>query len=35
MADSGDVAVSLPPRTILYSQAVEAGSDLMLVKNFR
>jgi eukaryotic-like serine/threonine-protein kinase len=35
VADIGDVAVSPDGRTILYSQYDEAGSDLMLVENFR
>src|SRR4029450_5687731 len=35
MTESGDVAISPDGRTVLYSQADEAGSDLMLVENFQ
>ena len=35
LADAGSVAVSPDGWTVLYSQADEAGSDLMLVENFR
>ena len=35
LTDAGSIAVSPDGRTILYGQTDEAGSDLMLVDNFR